>query len=98
MAGVTLFEHAYFSGKSQRFDIGRHDIHTLRIVENDTVSSLRVSVGYTHILIIRLLFKDIEQRSMSMGALEVEVLNSVQETTTCTPWNDMGSKTTCCLV
>ena len=46
MAGVTLYEHAYFSGKSQRFDIGKHDIHTLRIVENDTVSSLRVSVGY----------------------------------------------------
>ena len=44
--GVTIYEHANFAGKSQHFDIGRHDIHTLRIVQNDKASSLRVSVGY----------------------------------------------------
>jgi hypothetical protein len=43
---ATLYQHGDFSGSSQEFGVGRHDIGALGDIENDSVSALKVEQGY----------------------------------------------------
>jgi hypothetical protein len=43
---VTLYQHGDFSGNSQEFDVGHHDIGALGDLQNDSVSSFKVTGGY----------------------------------------------------
>ena len=43
---ATLYQHGDFSGNSQEFGVGRHDIDALGDIENDSVSALKVKETY----------------------------------------------------
>ena len=42
---MTIYEHGWFNGKSQTFNVGRHNVSALNVVGNDTVSSIKVQYG-----------------------------------------------------
>jgi hypothetical protein len=44
-AQVIVYEHGYYTGKSQTFGAGNHDMGTLNVVGNDQISSIRVPSG-----------------------------------------------------
>ncbi len=44
---VTVYADGYFKGASQSFGVGSHDMHTLRTVGNDRISSIKIKPGYT---------------------------------------------------
>ena len=43
---ATLYQHGDFSGNSQEFSAGRHDIDALGEIRNDSVSALKVEQCY----------------------------------------------------
>ena len=43
---ATLYQHGDFSGDSQEFGVGRHDIDALGEIQNDSVSALKVAEGH----------------------------------------------------
>lgn len=48
-AQITIYEHAYYEGKSQKLGIGRHDMASLNI-GNDQLSSVKVPKGFKVVL------------------------------------------------
>ena len=56
---LTLYEHGSFTGKSQTFGIGKHDIGVVKSVNKNTVNSFIVQPGYKVRLFEHSMFKGI---------------------------------------